>query len=81
MVSFQGFDYIARCVQIERLPAPRVATADAVAFGVRGQSENHSHGDLGWLPDTITERDVESAGSGWSARGGDFHSLATFRRA
>ena len=46
----QVFDDIVRFVRIKRPPAPTGAAEDAVAFGVRGDSENCSHGDSGLLP-------------------------------
>ena len=46
----QVFDDLFRFVRIKRPPAPTGAAEDAVAFGVRGESENCSHGDSGLLP-------------------------------
>ena len=48
----QGFDGIVHLVRIERLPAPRAAAEGAVVFGVRGESENRSHGDPDLPPET-----------------------------
>ncbi len=48
----QGFHGIVHFVRIERLPTPWGAAEDAVVLGVRGGSENRSHGDPGLLPET-----------------------------
>ena len=47
-----GFDGIVHFVRIGRPPGPRGAAEDAVVFGVRGESENRSHGESALLPET-----------------------------